>query len=541
LGWVRLAEALAAPKGLIARGVRAAQRWQLSSAAEDRKEEALAAKREAEEVTALVQGLARDEEEAAEAATVGPDMATQMVQMGFADDDAPSWEFDQAAVGPQPAALTEQAPLPEPGRFSKGSLDPIWAAEKKGAAPKELLESFGGTYVNTLLARLKHDDARDKATRSLEEIGMLPSQAGGALATSQPEPEKAPAGYRAARRAQDESQAARAKEVEDYAADMSLSTIEEVYNDFSKFASGHEGPMGPRDFADFYEQLKFITDRDPALVEGLALDPVGTKRQILRDAMSYFKFLNMGGDPKAAERRAEQDKNLKLRNKALEDAAKKRAAKANKALTRKGYSPTRGAPANFFDWKDDLNAWANKVRYPKDKDFADIPSYLNKVGDRPGSAINAVRHKMVRELKEEWGEKDKWSRSQNKVWKSLQKALEGHRTVIAQAPVKSPSPPKRSAEERRYIAAKTKLAGEAAARKAEEDRYSKLTKKEKGNQEEAHLKTLSGLKRKEASAEAVLNQALLNLKESDPDYFGGMSGGEDPAVTVPPGFKQRQD
>ena len=39
----------------------------------------------------------------------------------------------------------------------------------------------------------------------------------------------------------------------------------------------------------------------------------------------------------------------------------------------------------------------------------------------------------------------------------------------------------------------------------------------------------------------MLNQALLNLKESDPDYFGGMSGGEDPAVTVPPGFKQRQD
>tara|TARA_R100001129_G_scaffold176307_1_gene150170 strand:- start:945 stop:2903 length:1959 start_codon:yes stop_codon:yes gene_type:complete len=492
---VRLAEALAAPKGLIARGVRAAQRWQLASAAEDRKEEALAAKREAEEVDAMIQGgfpegsneamIAREEarirEARGEAAAQdfkaspyatrlglpplpppeinvavdplsGRILSPEELRLGEEDSLINTWAPSTGMIPwHQEEAPAAQAPLPKAGSLPKGSIGDIDDAERSGMSPPELLEQFGDVYANTLLTRLKYDRSRDKAMRHLQEAGIVLPPQGQATKEASPETQERPSpfpevgdrqaalGYRAARRAQEESQAAKAKEVEDYAADMSLSTIEEVYKDFSKFAGGKKGPLDAEDFADFYEQLKFITDRDPALVEGLSLDPVGTKRQILKDAMAYFKFLNMGGDPKAAERRANQDKNLRLRNEALEARAKKRAADAEKANRAPGPPVSRDLPAGAPDWRTDLQNWA-KWRddgHGDTYDLFDVPAYLVSTEGRSGDAINEARKNLISFLEGEdgWGKpKGRWTTRQRKIFENEAKRLRSYGPSLDREP-----------------------------------------------------------------------------------------------------------
>lgn len=462
LGWVRLAEALAAPKGLIARGVRAAQRWSLASDAEERRSAAA----EAEEMEAMLapfrQRAAAGDPAAMEALSPGirevgtsptgaptarQEAALRAEYEGIPEGTAPAspmfvdlrdgateeqragvpvlgrdiyqrpelpplradylthpsmplpdlreTELVQAPIdglydvgemrpmtldmapapGPTTARTIESPTLPDlvtlrggPGAagsqredrdqdiatqmYGAGgrveNLGPISrsggaginADERAGMRPEQLLEKYGADYENTLLRRAEAGE------RGAEEIyvrimglegGQAPAQE--AEAPAPEEPASGAPGYRDSRRAAVDLEDQRTIDAEDYLADMAISTVQDVYKDYGIYAATKDGRLDAQDFADLWEHVKLMLERDPAYVDGMALDPVGTQRRLLSDTMAYFKFLNMGGDPDAVNRRKMQDKSLKLTVEAKERAAKKAADEASARSARSGYVP----------------------------------------------------------------------------------------------------------------------------------------------------------------------------------------------------------
>ena len=458
LGWVRLAEALAAPKGLIARGVRAAQRWSLANDAEERK----AAAAEAEEMEAMLapfrQRAAAGDEEAMEALSPGilrggdprmrqqgdtltglptarQEAALRAEYEGIPEGTAPaasmlgvpplaediyqrpelpflrtdylappsmplpdlrSTELVEAPVdglydvgerrpmtldvaspvGPTTARAFERPTLPDlmvlrgdPGAagsqredqdqdiatqmygiggrtenigpISRSGGAGINADERAGMQPEQLLEKYGADYENTLLRRADAGNRGAEATyvrlMGLAEPGRAPAQE-----AETPEPEAPPtsaSSYRDSRRAAVDLEDQRTIDAEDYLADMAISTVQDVYKDFGIYGATKDGRLDAQDFADLWEHVKLVLERDPAYVEGMALDPVGTQRRLLSDTMAYFKFLNMGGDPDAASDKALRRENLQLTVDAKKRAAKKEEDDAAARAARSGYVP----------------------------------------------------------------------------------------------------------------------------------------------------------------------------------------------------------
>jgi hypothetical protein len=216
----------------------------------------------------------------------------------------------------------------------------INADEHAGMQPEQLLEKYGADYENTLLRRAEAGE------RGAEEIYVRLMGLGGGQAPAQeaeaPAPEapaSAASGYRDSRRAAVDLEDQRTIDAEDYLADMAISTVQDVYKDFGIYGATKDGRLDAQDFADLWEHARLMLERDPAYVDGMALDPVGTQRRLLSDTMAYFKFLNMGGDPDAASDKALRRKSLKLTVEAKEAAAKKREDEAAARSARSGYVP----------------------------------------------------------------------------------------------------------------------------------------------------------------------------------------------------------
>lgn len=480
LGWVRLAEALAAPKGLIARGVRAAQRWSLANDAEERK----AAAAEAEEMESMLapfrQRAAAGDEEAMEALSPGilrggdprmrqqgdtltglptakqeaalraeyegipegtapaasmlgvpprpqdiyqrpelpplrtdyltppsmplPDLrSTELVDApidGLYDvgerrpmtlDVAPpmgpttaQWSpplaLSRWAETPTTARTIESPTLPPLVRLRGGPgapveteapsadsiyqevtvrIDNVGPISRSGGAginadempplslnPEQLLEKYGADYENTLLRRAEAGNEGAEATyvrlMGLAGPGGAPAQETEAPAPEAPEPEAPLTGasnYRDSRRAAVDLEDQRTIDAEDYLADMAISTVQDVYKDFGIYGATKDGRLDAQDFADLWEHAKLMLERDPAYVDGMALDPVGTQRRLLSDTMAYFKFLNMGGDPDAASDKALRRENMQLTVDAKKRAAQKAKDEAAARAARSGYVP----------------------------------------------------------------------------------------------------------------------------------------------------------------------------------------------------------
>ena len=505
LGWVRLAEALAAPKGLIARGVRAAQRWQLASAAEDRKEEALAAKREAEEVDAMIHGgfpegsneamIAREEarirEARGEAAAQNfrdwnepmrgprtgpygrsvplPDYALSQPEapvqgrlpageisgegliprwtQGFgpmAQEQAPVAMGTTAFPEPEPVSRTDQAQMRPLLRSMTPDMSDMGGMERA----REHLGDYFPEYISILEKRLKREEETgdpmmipdwfrepqaQPSTR--QEAGMAPE----AGPQRSPFPsfgrEEAAARYRSARRSQDEAQAAKAKEIEDYAADMSLSTVNEVYEDFGKYAGAKGGRLDADDFADLWEQAKLMLERDPSYVDGLALDPVGTQRRLLSDTMAYFKFLNMGGDPAAAKRQQVKDETAEVNlRRAKRREAQEKARDERKSRT--GVRIVRDIPVGAPNWEDDLVQWGiwRDAGFDQRPGMSNVPSYLShKDGGKYAAAANRAKEHLKDWLESPQGwdkPESQWSTWQRDAFKDESKEINKYRTQV---------------------------------------------------------------------------------------------------------------
>jgi hypothetical protein len=147
----------------------------------------------------------------------------------------------------------------------------------------------------------------------------------------------------------------------------------------------------------------------------------------------------MGGDPKAAERRADQDKNLKLRNEAMEARAKERAAKAAADAAKANRAPgppiSRDLPAGAPDWRTDLQNWAKwrdggHDAFPRNWN---VPGYLEEAEGRSGDAINEARKNLISFLEGEDGwdkPKGRWTTRQRKIFDDEAKRLKNYGTNL---------------------------------------------------------------------------------------------------------------
>ncbi len=528
LAWVKLAESLAAPKGLVARGVRAAQRWSLTSDAEERAEAA----REAEEIGAAV-----------ESATAPEAYPLQ----GWGDNIKPP-AVDEPFIGlasnenytglPRPQSSSPLAQRPASGSIPTGATGVINQVERSGASPDELKEQFGQAYVDVLLRRVESGKNLGSAEQDLQALGVSTGK------------EAAPAtktrervSYRQSRDEAEETSAARAAEVSDYTARRGLSTVQGVYEDFAKYSQTKGGPLDSGDFADFWEQVRSVQELDPALVEGLSLDALNTKRALLSDSMAYFKFLNMGGDPAAARRATKKETKMDLTIAKMQRDAAEAKAKADKVLTRKGYKPAPGVPDDWFDWKDDLNAWANNKAYPDKYGDNTVKSYLKGAGGRQGSAANAVRLEVERRLKVAWGDKKGWRRKQKETLKGLTKAIESHLNVTNKKEIAENTLPKTkiTSQERAYDSAKSAYSAASAKRDEVKRNLAAMPKGSLGKEKEKHGELTGSLAKLElevAGKEAVMMSRAGDLKVVNPAYFG--TSGDGVTTNVLPGHTVEQ-
>jgi hypothetical protein len=479
LGWVRLAEALAAPKGLIARGVRAAQRWQLEQDAEARKE----AIEVDQQLNMLRQRASQGDAGAMHALdpmggfdqdpAPSPEQRAQLMadyQGGMRPADPlfrtatdpgvkpmrplPPLRGAEGQVLPRvaPTAPTAGAAPPLPslwdqvteridalGPISRSDFQGINADERAGMQPEELLEKYGKGYENTLLRRAEAGERGAEATyvrlMGLTEPGQAPAQEAAPAPTPAPEAQAEQPRYRQFNMQQKEAAESKAKELDDYTAAMGLSTVNEVYEDFGKYAGAKGGRLDADDFADLWEQAKLMLERDPSYVDGLALDPVGTQRRLLRDTMAYFKFLNMGGDPAAAKRQRVKDERAEVElTRAKRKDAQERARAERKSRT--GVRIVRDIPVGAPNWEDDLVQWGiwRDAGFDQTPGRSNVPSYLShKDGGKYAAAANRAKQHLKDWLESPQGwdkPESQWSTWQREAFKDESKEINKYRTQV---------------------------------------------------------------------------------------------------------------
>ena len=402
LGWVRLAETLAAPKGLVARGIRAAERYQKSGAIEDA--------RAAQEADAVIVSLhERSQAGDVEAQTALDPMGEWAQQEQFRHEypqgdvvsageplpggAEPSVFLPTSTVG-APAAAAPPAAAPREGGPSRvpfhtpsttrtersgtagfGPIDAVnWyetgqpntdgTGGNRPSDPTTIYENMGETYPAVLEARIRNQKtgggAKARAIAALEEIAPLrgdapPAQTPAAEPAPTPAPGAQPVageGFRPHTLARQERGRARAAEIKDFGEVAGIHTVADAMEKFSQYAEEKmEGGklLSPSDFADLYAQAREAMENDPAFVDAIWDNPMKARREMRKELMAFFKFLGMGGDRAAAmrvARKKETKVDLQIAKMQAEAAERDKKAARN-ALPR----PPSGVSATEFENK----------------------------------------------------------------------------------------------------------------------------------------------------------------------------------------------